>query len=359
MNRKRQVLAGMHHLERVHLLLDDTHRDLEWLEHALQSAVSVEFSTIPPYLCALWSIKDQMHPVAASIRNVVQEEMLHMALACNMLTAIGCVPKINDPMMVPSYPGPIPGAVHPELTVSLSGLSDASLDIFVAIEAPSQEKGPPTTEQGSKGYKTIGAFYDAILEAFRALKPRLATERQVTGPLAYMVMADLAAVEAAIFLIKDQGEGSEATPEVEHTHELAHYYRFLEVRQCRRYSGVDGECRPVFEGDPLPRPAAWPMAFVPKGGYLQADVPPDVWTKINGIDQTFTLLLDRLQVVWELGDQSALVHAIETMFGLTSLAQALMGVEIGEGIGNYGPCFRFLGPGRRQEDSKRARLPRP
>jgi rubrerythrin len=353
----KRSLAGMHHLERVHLLLDEPRHDLGWLERALQSAVSVEFSTIPPYLAALWSIKDQMHPVAASIRNVVQEEMLHMALACNMLTAIGCVPRINDPMMVPSYPGPIPGQVHPELTVSLSGLSDASLDIFIAIEAPSQGEVTASIGQGNS-YKTIGAFYRAILGAFRTLKPALRTERQVTGPLAYTVMADIAAVEAAISLILDQGEGSEALPEVEHTRELAHYYRFLEIRHGRRCSGVDAKRQPVFEGAALERPAVWPMAVVPKGGYTQDAVPADVWTMIDGIDQTFTLLLDRLQVVWEHGDQSALVHAIETMFGLTQQAQSLMSMKIGNGPTHYGPCFRFLGPGSRRKDSMREPRPR-
>ncbi len=338
-----ESLAEIHHLERMHLLLKrpKRQRNLEWLEHALQSAVSVEFSTIPPYLSALWSIKDPMHPVAASIRNVVQEEMLHMALACNMLTGLGCVPRINDPKMVPSYPGKIPGGVHPELTVSLSGLSDTSLDAFIAIEAPSEGKRLRTPEL-RKGYKTIGAFYSAILDVFQTLNPELSTERQVAGPLAYMVMADLPAVEAAIALIMDQGEGSEASPEVEHTHEIAHYYRFLEVKHRRRFSGVDKKGQAVFEGEPFEFPAVWPMAVVPKGGYLQEDVPADVWTMINGIDQTFTQLLDRLQVVWEHGDQSALVRAIETMFGLSKQAQALMSIEIGEGLGNYGPCFRLL-----------------
>ena len=52
----------------------------------------------------------------------------------------------------------------------------------------------------------------------------LSTERQVSGPLAYMVMVDLAGVERAIALILDQGEGSEASPDVKHTHELAHYW---------------------------------------------------------------------------------------------------------------------------------------
>lgn len=347
MNKKKhpltESLAELHHLERMDLLLKHPkgRRNIEWLEHALQSAVSVEFSTIPPYLSALWSIKDQMHPVAASIRNVVQEEMLHMALACNMLTALGCVPKINDPKMVPSYPGKIPGGVHPELTVSLSGLSDASLDVFIAIEAPSEGRRPKTPQQG-KGYKTIGAFYKAILGAFQMLNPKLSTERQVSGPLAYMIMADLPAVEAAIALIMDQGEGSKASPEVERTHELAHYYRFLEVKHRKRFCGVDKKGRAVFKGDSFEFPEVWPMAVVPNGGYLQDDIPADVWMMINDFDQTFTQLLDRLQVVWERGDQAALIHAIETMFGLSKQAQSLMKVEIGKGLGNYGPCFRLI-----------------
>ena len=222
----------------------------------------------------------------------------------------------------------------------LAGLSDASLDTFIAIEAPSTGECPQTPEQG-KGYKTIGAFYDAILRTFQTLKPALSTERQVTGPLAYMVMADLDAVERAIALIVSQGEGSEASPEVEHTHELAHYYRFLEIKHRRRLI-LDKDRQPVFEGEPLDFPPAWPMAVVPEGGYLQKDVPADVWTMINGIDQAYTRLLGGLQVVWEHGDQSALVHAIEGMFGLSEQARSLMSTEIGKGRGNYGPCFRAL-----------------
>ena len=339
---QQQLFSELHHLARISPLLEqpEKQRGPEWLEFALQSAVSVEFSTIPPYLSALWSIKDQMHPVAASIRNVVQEEMLHMALACNMLTALGCVPQINDPLMVPSYPGRIPGGVHPELVVSLSGLSDASLDTFIAIEAPSTGNGPETPGQG-KGYKTIGAFYEAILHEFQTIKPELSTERQVSGPLAHMVMVDLAGVERAIALILDQGEGSEASPEVTHTHELAHYYRFLEIKHRKRLSGfANGE--PAFEGDAVDFPEAWPVAVVPKGGYLQKDVPAPVWKMINGFDESFTQLLHQLQVVWEHGDQSALVHAIEMMFGLTEFARSLMTTEIAKGRGNYGPCFRVL-----------------
>ena len=315
-------------------------RDLAWLEQALQSAVSVEFSTIPPYLCALWSIKDELHPVAKSIRNVVHEEMLHMSLACNMLTAIGRVPQINNPNTVPQYPGHIPGMVHPELMVTLSGLSDASLDVFIAIEAPSF--GEPAADPAqTSGYKTIGAFYESIRAAFQNLRPRITTDRQVTGPLAFMVMEDLDTVDKAISFILDQGEGSKASPQVHGTHELAHYYRFLEVRHRRRCSGVDQDGHASFDGKPLEFPAVWPMAVVPKGGYLRPDVPADVWELIEACDRTFTEMLGRLQSVWENGGQASLVRAIESMFALSQASRPLMQKEIGQGPGTYGPCFRL------------------
>lgn len=58
----------------------------EGLQEALQSAVMLEHSTIPPYLYALFSVDPKKNPsVSAIISSVVYEEMLHMALACNIL----------------------------------------------------------------------------------------------------------------------------------------------------------------------------------------------------------------------------------------------------------------------------------
>ncbi len=138
----------------------------EWLKQALQAAVNLEFATIPPYLCALWSIKDELHPVAKSIREVVQEEMLHMALTCNMLAAIGEEPIICD--SAPVYPGPLPGNVHRGLIVELSGLNDHALEIFLTIERPSKfpENVEADDEDTSPAERTIGEFYNCILTAF-------------------------------------------------------------------------------------------------------------------------------------------------------------------------------------------------
>jgi hypothetical protein len=42
--------------------------DLYWVKESLQAAIQLEFTTIPPYLCAPWSVKDDKDLVAGSIR---------------------------------------------------------------------------------------------------------------------------------------------------------------------------------------------------------------------------------------------------------------------------------------------------
>jgi hypothetical protein len=233
--------------------------------------------------------------------------------------------------------------VHEGLTVALSGLTDTALDVFIAIEAPSADAVPGAP--GGIGDKTIGAFYAAVRAAFHDLRPALCTDRQVTGPLAWMVMENLAAVDAAIMLIVDQGEGSTTGPDMPGSHDLAHYWRFRELREGRRIGSLNPDGQPRFDGAPVPMPAVWPMATVPAGGWRAEDVPAGRAAVREGLaacDRAYTELLNRLQIVWELGDQGALVHGIETMFGMSETARALMQEEIAPGRGTYGPCFRYI-----------------
>jgi hypothetical protein len=58
--------------------------DLAELQGSLLTAIQLEFSTIPPYLCAQWSINSDPSDVAGKIQGVVVQEMLHFGLACNM-----------------------------------------------------------------------------------------------------------------------------------------------------------------------------------------------------------------------------------------------------------------------------------
>ena len=134
---------------------------VECLKKSLRAAIKLEFATIPPYLTAMWSIKEPTDPVKITIFGIVLEEMGHMGLACNMLVALGESPALATPGFVPTFPGPLPGDVHPGLTVGLRRLTPSQLKTFMDIEYP---EGGPITALAARAFETIGAFYAALLQ---------------------------------------------------------------------------------------------------------------------------------------------------------------------------------------------------
>ena len=79
------------------------------LQDLLQAAVELELATIPFYLCAIYSLRPGSNDeVGLIIRSVVVEEMLHMALAANVLNAIGGEPRVTGTAHVPQYPHELP-----------------------------------------------------------------------------------------------------------------------------------------------------------------------------------------------------------------------------------------------------------
>src|SRR5262249_50579132 len=125
---------------------------LTWLDHprymalksaedlwtALQIAIELEHSTIPPYLTAYYSIKPGSNVEVARLSySVVIEERLHMAQMCNLLVAVGGRPRIGHPRFVPRFPGPLPGGLRVGLTVRLRRCSIEQIrDVFLPIEQP-------------------------------------------------------------------------------------------------------------------------------------------------------------------------------------------------------------------------------
>lgn len=306
--------------------------DINWLKASLQSAIELEFSTIPPYLCALWSIEDESHPARLMIRDIVGQEMLHMGLACNMLTAIGGTPLINRPEVVPTYPGHLPGGVRPQVRVSLQALSKRMLrDVFMQIEYP--EAGPINIVFGQT-YSTIGTFYDAIAAAFHRLPDdRITGTRQILSrEFKLWPITSRADAERAITEIKHQGEGTSQSPEQGTLDpELAHYYTFAQIYHGRRLmQGRDG--RWSYSGAAIPFPRVFPVVEVPPEGYPQS----------RTFDLAFTALLGHLQAAWERGDQRELDAAIQNMKELTAYAHALVRTPLPHGRGNYGPAFRLV-----------------
>jgi rubrerythrin len=324
-------------------------RRLELLKQTLQQAVELEFATIPLYLSALWSIKDNLHPVAKSIRNVVQEEMLHLSLASNMLASIGGKPKLYDPGAKGlRFPTGLPGGVHPELTLRLSGLTDDALEDFLEVELPLEEisiegfHSKYSHADGENSSATIGAMYDAIKNEFESLRPAMSPDNQISGPLAWFVVDTIEKVDSAINWIKEQGEGA-VLPSTDTTNpkSLSHFYRFWEVRERKRIEYDAATDKFVF-GAPLAFPDVWPMAVVPEGGYRERDVSEDVWALLCGFDRTYSHVVKLLESAWGGAGQAAMWKAIEVMFDLEKTAIPLMQIPRPDGKGNYGPAFRMV-----------------
>jgi Ferritin-like len=154
----------------------------EELEIHLKGAVELELTTIPPYLTALYSLKPKTNEKArALIRSVVIEEMLHLALAANVLNAIGGSPEIAG-QFTPSYPAKLPFHTPSSFAVGLAPFSAEALDTFMAIENPNHPETANVAAAAPEAvptrvfllaqqyeYKTIGEFYGAVEEGLRAL----------------------------------------------------------------------------------------------------------------------------------------------------------------------------------------------
>jgi Ferritin-like len=313
-----------------------TEHDLAWLKQSLQAAVQLEFATIPPYLKAYWSIKNLDDDVAATFVGIAIDEMRHMALVCNLLTAIGETPKIASPDVVPSYPGYLPGGVHPELLVALGGLSRNTAELFTLIELPKKPLAAVET------FPTIGEFYDAVLNAFVTLNPPLSDARQVAKPsFGLTKITTLEMAKQALELIKHQGEGSADSPASTDPSALAHYYLFKEIAKGRRLVKDETTGEFSFDGADVPLPDCFPVAEIPKGGYQKTDVTSDVWDLLDAFDQAFTTMLKKLESAWS-GTPGDLSMAISKMHTLTAIAVPLVQKPIPGVSGNYGPCFRLV-----------------
>src|SRR5258708_3199903 len=222
-------------------LLADLADSLPGLKRALQNAIELEHATIPPYLYALYSIKRNHNlEIAGLIRSIVNQEMLHMALDCNILNAIGGQPKIDDPAFVPKYPGPLPGGVESDLIVPLAPFSKQLVsDVFMVIEEPEDPLRFPVlkiADAAAQPQITIGQFYEAIKQQIRELSK---TQNIFTGdqkkqlrtgfpPMQTLHVHDAGSAIDAIDLIVEQGEGTRTSP-LDPEHELAHYYRYAEI----------------------------------------------------------------------------------------------------------------------------------
>ncbi|MFF1867632.1 ferritin-like protein [Streptomyces sp. CB03911] len=326
-------------------------RGAEWLKDSLQQAIMVEIATIGPYASALWSIKESNTAVAKAIREIIFDEMTHMGLVCNMLTTIGGTPVLADPKVVPKYEHGLPGGVRPGLIVFLEGLTKESVGMFSEIESPDH----PVAEVNASA--TIGDFYTAIGEVFETQQHLISGARQIEHSLEahgqgnkILKLDSIEKVRAAIEVIKEQGEGTSASPENPFPGkpgELAHYYVFREMFRGKKLIKISEN--PVswdFQGDDVPLPPAFPMARVPAGGWANGgpNAPaPAVQQVLGAFNTHFSDMLRALEAAWRTGDPATLTTAIGHMRGMRTEARKLVQLELPDGSGKtYGPEFLYV-----------------
>lgn len=215
---------------------------LDDLKGALQLAMRLEFSTIPPYLCAQWSVKRDPDRVEGVVHEVVSQEMSHFALAGNLLAAIGGRPSIGHADFVPAYPiTELPGGIPQELPVDLKPLRKEQLAVFMQIETP---EFPPVAFRAAPTPATIGAFYDTIITTFQTLCPEIDPEAPAVDlPSSHRIENVADAIEV-IDRIKSEGEGTQGSPDQpsgEERGSFAHYYLFKELWLQKRLVKVGGK----------------------------------------------------------------------------------------------------------------------
>jgi hypothetical protein len=282
--------------------------DVEDLRRHLQWAIEVEHSTIPPYEYAMWSVVEPDSPAATSIKYVVREEMLHAALAANLLTAVGGSPRFTGDA-VPRYPEPMPHHDPDQpLVLHLAPASvDLVRDVFLRIEQP-EERG---AKAEADRYETLAQFYEAITDGLARMGDEVFTgdpRRQVTkgyaghGGGTLFAVTDVDSALLAIEVIVEQGEGthtsSSAPVGVDHLKlepfgfegapERAHYWRFLDI--------VEGR---------TPLGDVYPMRLDPSSGDLPEGELRDLYRLF---DACYSLQLDVMERVWRAGDESPLVE---------------------------------------------------
>ncbi len=331
---------------------------LDGLRAHLQTAVEVEHSTLPPYLCALYSIVEGSNAEAVEvISSVVLEEMLHLTLAANLLNAVGGRPVLDSPDLLPAYPAFLP---HSDRSVELSlrRFSRTAVEGFLAIEHP----GAAGSGSQDDVFATIGQFYRAIDEALVRLCAELGEialfcgdpARQVTDAVYYggsgriVAVTDLASARRALAEIVEQGEGLDhdsiydGDQDMFHPERdsIGHYFRFQELLLQRRYAtGDTPSSGPSGAAIAVDWSAVYPMRVNPRSSDHAAGTP--VHEAMAAFNSSYCTVLQLLEQTFN-GVPTLLAIATGAMYGLKEQMIELIGLDSGDGTSTAGPSFEWV-----------------
>ncbi len=352
------------------------------LIYLLTEAAGLEHGIMCCYLFAAFSIKRDVEEgiteeqVAilrrwrGTILQVAIQEMVHMSLACNLLTAVGGAPHLRRPNLPSS-----PRAYPPSFRLDLAPFCLETLQNFVFIESPENLESPDNLETGGgnsgapvlplgkfsdifsseRQYQSVGHLYRGIEDGIQYLAQKYGEDRLFLAPPKAQIadayfnlpglipVTGLASAVAAIQGIVEQGEGARGDTQD------SHYGRFVAIQQ--EYERILQD-DPKFEpGRPvLPNPYSlfpYDIADPSEVNLLDDPLSIDICNLFNGSYELLIQMLGRLLLHTEESEaQLALLSDITVglMMDVTGpLGEALTTLPAGPSHPGLtaGPSFRF------------------
>ena len=278
----------------------------EALIYTLGKAAELEHLVMLQYLFAAFSLKQSVEegltPDAlaavqrwrSTLLEISHQEMLHLALVQNLLTAVGAAPRLARPNF------PMPAYAYPAgVRIELVPFGEAALRHFAFLERPegmdvedaegfeaiAQAVALPRDEDDEivphlQEFDTIGQLYRSIQAGLEHLAERLGPERLFVGPPdaqaseehfrwpELVAVTDLASAQRAIDTIVEQGEGARGE------WRDAHFGRLLgildEYLELKRADPDFEPARPVVAANVRPQPTGVVVPLITDPGTTRA-----------------------------------------------------------------------------------------
>jgi len=289
---------------------DDAHQGglehREALIYTLGKAAELEHLVMLQYIFAASSLKQRVEEGLTpetleavqrwrrTLLEISQQEMLHLALVQNLLTAVGAAPRLTRPNF------PMPAYAYPAgVRIELVPFGEAALRHFAFLERPEDvdvadaeefaaiAEAIPLAHDDPDGivphlheFDTIGQLYRSIQAGFEYLADRLGPERLFVGPPDaqateehfrwpdLVAVTDLASARRAIDTIVEQGEGARG-----HWRD-AHFGRLLgildEFLELKRVDPGFEPARPVIAANVRPQPTGVVVPLITDPGTTRA-----------------------------------------------------------------------------------------
>jgi CDGSH-type Zn-finger protein len=319
----------------------------EALIYMLCEAAELEHGIMCQYLFAAFSLKqredegltaDELDAVTRwrrKIAHVATEEMLHLALVHNVLSAIGAAPHLARPNL------PAPAHHYPAgVNLTLVPFGEAALKHFMflerpegwelrgaeGIDAPVHDAAPLMAERDivpqPQDFATVGHLYRSIEHGLAHLAEKFGEENLFVGPPRaqatsenfrwpeLVAVTDLASAQKAIDTILEQGEGARGH------WQQAHFGQFVQILQ---------EYREMTEANPQFVPER-PVLFATVRRCEHDDTVPRITERLAArcgdlFNVSYEILLQTLERFF--------AHTEETDAQLQTLADATTSLMVG------------------------------